>query len=396
LLSALKADNKRTSSGQQADNNRRWYAFFTAEKQSLSIYNILQRTTLSVEKAFINMITIGITGTLGAGKGTIVDYLVKQRGFVHYSVRAFITEEIKSRGLDINRDTMTLVGNDLRAKHSPSWIVEQLYEQAQASGCNCIIESVRTPGEVSALRGKPNFYLFAVDADPKVRYERAVLRGSETDHIDYDTFIANEQREMTSDDPNKQNLSVCISQADFRFENGGTIEQLNKQVEDVLSKILYHRPSWDEYFMELADTAAKRATCDRGRSGCVIVKDRQLLVTGYVGSPAGLPHCDEVGHLFHKTINPDGTISNHCVRTVHAEQNAICQAARRGIALDGATLYCRMTPCRTCAMLIINCGIKRVVCEYKYHCGQESEELFRQAGIQLDFFHDEVVKYANQ
>ena len=342
------------------------------------------------------MITIGITGTLGAGKGTIVEYLVQKRGFVHYSVRAFLTEEIKRRGMEVNRDSMTLVGNDLRAQHTPSWIVEQLYEKAAASGCNCIIESVRTPGEVQALRGKPNFYLFAVDADPKVRYERAVLRGSETDHVDYDTFIANEQREMGNTDPNKQNLGYCIGEADFRFDNGGTIEQLHQQVEQVLQQITYHRPSWDEYFMELADVASRRATCDRGRSGCVIVKDKQLLVTGYVGSPAGLPHCDEVGHLFRQTIDADGHVSNHCVRTVHAEQNAICQAARRGIALDGATLYCRMTPCRTCAMLIINCGIKRVVCERKYHAGAESEELFRQAGVQLEFFHDEVQQYANQ
>lgn len=342
------------------------------------------------------MITIGITGTLGAGKGTIVDYLVQNKGFVHYSVRSFITEEIKRRNMPVNRDSMTEVGNDLRAQHSPSYIVEQLYAQAQASGCNCIIESVRTPGEIAALRGKSNFYLFAVDADPKVRYERAVLRGSETDHVSYETFIANEQREMTSDDPNKQNLRVCIEQADFRFDNGGSIEDLHKQVEEVLKQITYHRPSWDEYFMELANAASRRATCDRGRSGCVIVKDRQLLVTGYVGSPAGLPHCDEVGHLFRKTIEEDGSISNHCVRTVHAEQNAICQAARRGIALEGATLYCRMTPCRTCAMLIINCGIKRVVCERKYHSGAESEELFRQAGVQLEFFHDEIQHYENQ
>ncbi|MBO4599316.1 MAG: AAA family ATPase, partial [Bacteroidales bacterium] len=174
------------------------------------------------------MITLGITGTLGAGKGTIVDYLVKQKGFVHYSVRAFITDEINRRGLPVNRDSMTLVGNDLRAAHSPSWIVEQLYEQAQASGCNCIIESVRTTGEVDALRGKPNFYLFAVDADPRVRYDRAVLRGSETDHISYETFLANEQREMDNTDPAKQYLRACIQQADFRFDNNGTIPELNK------------------------------------------------------------------------------------------------------------------------------------------------------------------------
>ena len=163
-----------------------------------------------------------------------------------------------------------------------------------------------------------------------------------------------------------------------------------------IDKDPFQRPSWDEYFMELANAAAKRATCDRGRSGCVIVKDKQLLVTGYVGSPVGLPHCDEVGHLFKKTYHEDGTITNHCVRTVHAEQNAICQAAKRGIALEGATLYCRMTPCRTCAMLIINCGIKRVVCQQKYHAGEESEQMFKEAGIQLEFFNEEILKYKNQ
>ena len=158
----------------------------------------------------------------------------------------------------------------------------------------------------------------------------------------------------------------------------------------------YIRPSWDEYFMEIANTVSKRATCDRGRSGCVIVRDRQILVTGYVGSPKGLPHCDEVGHQFRRVVHEDGTISEHCVRTVHAEQNAICQAAKLGISLDGATLYCRMTPCRVCAMLIINCGIKRVVCEKKYHAGAESEEMFKMAGVQLEFFSEDVMKYDRQ
>ncbi len=158
----------------------------------------------------------------------------------------------------------------------------------------------------------------------------------------------------------------------------------------------YQRPSWDEYFLHVADTVAQRATCDRGRSGCVIVKNKQILVTGYVGSPSGLPHCDDVGHQMKKTIHEDGNITNHCVRTVHAEQNAICQAAKRGIALEGSTLYCRMTPCRVCAMLIINCGIKRVVCEKKYHAGAESEEMFAMAGVELEFVSQEVMQYSNQ
>jgi len=148
--------------------------------------------------------------------------------------------------------------------------------------------------------------------------------------------------------------------------------------------------------MEVANAIAKRATCDRGRSGCVIAKDNQILATGYVGAPAGLPHCDDVGHQMKKMLHEDGTITEHCVRTVHAEQNAICQAAKRGIAINGATLYCRMTPCRTCAMLIINCGIARVVAEYRYHDAAESEEMFKMAGIKLEYVHNEVLKYDRQ
>lgn len=158
-------------------------------------------------------------------------------------------------------------------------------------------------------------------------------------------------------------------------------------------ELKYVRPTWDQYFMEVMDAISKRATCGRGRSGCVIAKDNQLLVTGYVGSPIGLPHCDDVGHQMKKVIHEDGTTTEHCVRTVHAEQNAICQAAKAGVALNGSTLYCRMTPCRVCAMLIINCGIKRVVCERKYHAGTESEEMFKAAGVSLEFFHEEVQTY---
>jgi len=174
------------------------------------------------------------------------------------------------------------------------------------------------------------------------------------------------------------------------------IENMEKDIKVSAEKGQHVRPSWDEYFMELANTAAKRATCDRGRSGCIIVRNKHVLVTGYVGSPMGLPHCDEVGHLFKKVTHEDGNVTQHCVRTVHAEQNAICQAARLGISLENAVLYCKMTPCRTCAMLIINCGITRVVCEKKYHAGAESEEMFKTAGVELAFFNDEVEKYDKQ
>jgi dCMP deaminase len=162
------------------------------------------------------------------------------------------------------------------------------------------------------------------------------------------------------------------------------------------SKSTYSRPSWDDYFVGIMKSASARGTCDRGRSACVFVKDKQILVTGYVGSPVGFPHCDEVGHDLRKSVNEDGTISQHCVRTVHAEQNALCQAAKRGVSLDGATVYVSMTPCRTCAMLLINCGIKRVYAERKYHTGKESEQMLKKAGIKISYKYNEVVKYTNQ
>ncbi len=159
---------------------------------------------------------------------------------------------------------------------------------------------------------------------------------------------------------------------------------------------IVERPTWDEYFLEVMHALAKRATCDRGRSGCVIVKDKQILTTGYVGSPPGFPHCYEVGHQMKKMLHEDGTISEHCVRTLHAEQNAIMQAAKRGVALEGATCYCSMTPCRTCAMFLISVGIKRVVAERKYHAGAESIEMFKHAGVQLEHVYDEVQQYKGQ
>ena len=179
---------------------------------------------------------IGITGTLGAGKGTIVEYL-KKKGFRHYSVRQFITEEIKRRRMPVNRDSMVEVGNDLRAKKGASYCAEKLYETAEKEKGDCIIESIRTPGEAEALKKKGKFVLFAVDANPRIRYERAVKRGTSTDSVSFDTFIENERREMTSTDPNKQNISKVMEMADFTFENNGTIEDLNKKVEEVLAKL---------------------------------------------------------------------------------------------------------------------------------------------------------------
>lgn len=162
------------------------------------------------------------------------------------------------------------------------------------------------------------------------------------------------------------------------------------------NKTEHKRPSWDEYFIGISDAVATRCTCDRGPGGCVIVRDKQILTTGYIGSPIGLPHCSEVGHEFKETIHEDGHKTKHCVRTIHSEMNAICQAAKLGISLNGATLYNNKSPCRNCAMAIINAGIKRVVCKQRYHADQDTTRLFSEAGVKYEVLSEKVAEYPNQ
>ena len=154
-----------------------------------------------------------------------------------------------------------------------------------------------------------------------------------------------------------------------------------------MTEELYIRPTWDEYFLEVMHALAKRATCGRGRTACVIVKDNQIISSGYVGAPAGLPHCDEAGHLMKQVVNEDGSISEHCVRTIHAEQNAIIQAAKYGININGATLYCTHQPCVICAKMIINSGIKRIVYRNGYP-DEFSLQLLNESGVEIEQYKE--------
>jgi dCMP deaminase len=134
------------------------------------------------------------------------------------------------------------------------------------------------------------------------------------------------------------------------------------------------RPNWDEYFMKLAMLASERATCPRMHCGCVLVKDREVIATGYNGSIPGDDHCEDVGCL---------VVDNHCVRTNHAEMNAIVQAARKGHMIDGGTAYVTNMPCTTCAKALIAAGVKRVVIFSDYH-STLATDFFAKAKVQID------------
>lgn len=147
--------------------------------------------------------------------------------------------------------------------------------------------------------------------------------------------------------------------------------------------------------MGIMDAISQRATCDRGKAGCVITRDNRIIASGYVGAPPGMPHCDEAGHMMIERTNPDGSKSQHCIRTAHAEENTIVHAARFGVPLKGATLYVNMTPCYTCAKMIITAGIKRIVARNDYHAGAMSKDMFQKIGIDYELLDSQVLKYEN-
>jgi len=134
-----------------------------------------------------------------------------------------------------------------------------------------------------------------------------------------------------------------------------------------------NRAQWDEYFMNIGRVVASRATCDRKFVGAVIVRDKTILSTGYNGSIRSLPHCDEVGHMME---------NDHCVATIHAEANAIIQAAKNGVCIDGATIYTTASPCWPCFKLIANAGIKRI-CFGEFYKDQRIFEFAKKLKIEL-------------
>ncbi len=180
---------------------------------------------------------LGITGSFGAGKGAVVDYLVQTKGFTHYSASGFIREEIVRRGMTVDRDSMTTVANDMRREQGPSYVIDSLYERAKSKGGDAVIEALRAVAEVRRIKELGGF-VFGVDALPEIRYKRAFARGSEKDKVTFEKWLEQERAENNPDDPTKQNIFGALEESSVVVDNNGSLEDLHRNVDAALAGVL--------------------------------------------------------------------------------------------------------------------------------------------------------------
>ncbi|MDI9613329.1 MAG: deaminase [Acidobacteriota bacterium] len=325
---------------------------------------------------------IGLTGTNGAGKTVVSDYL-RSRGFEFHSLSDAIRAEIRERGEEITRSRLIEVGNELREKHGAGVLAERILAVVE-SDHNYVIDSIRNPHEVEVLRRRPDFRLLALEADARLRFERSRLRGRENAPETLEQFLAEEARELGSDNPAGQQLVATRKLADLCVTNNGTIEELHRRLDEVIPPLLsrFIRPSWDEYFMNIAKVVATRSNCMKRKVAALIVKDRRIISTGYNGTPRGARNCNEGGCPRCNGLAPSGTALDECLCS-HGEENAITQAAYHGISLKGATLYSTFAPCLQCTKMIINSGIVEVVYNQEYPLNGSAQDLLKECGVLL-------------
>ncbi len=326
---------------------------------------------------------IGLTGTNGSGK-TVAAEQLRRKGFEVYSLSDVIRDELATRSLPPNRENLIAEGNRLRAEFGPAVLAQRIGRKFRLDQ-NYVVDSIRTPQEVRALREWGHFRLLHLDAPVQVRYERVCGRGGERVPASFEEFVEQEERELASTDTSRQQLRATWALADETICNGGTREEFSEAVTTVARRWMMNseRPGWDEYFMQIARIVALRSNCMKRKVAAVIVKDRRIISTGYNGTPRGVRNCNEGGCPRCNSLADSGTRLEECLCS-HAEENSIVQAAYHGISVKGATLYSTCSPCLICTKMIINAGIERVVYNLDYPLSGTATELLAEAGLQLD------------
>jgi dCMP deaminase len=325
---------------------------------------------------------IGVAGLNGAGKGEVVGYL-EARSFYALSLSNIIRDELASRGLGETRERMIEVGTEIRKSEGLGALANRLSEKL-VDDRNYVIDSVRHPAEVEALRARnPHFRLVWVEAAEPTRFERMRGRGRPGDPTTLAELRDLEGRELGGSDPAGQQLLAVRALADETLANDDTLEALQQSVQRMLERsFFFERPSWDEYFMSIARVVASRSNCVKRKVAAVITLDRRIVSTGYNGTPRGTRNCNEGGCPRCNGFAEGGTRLDECLCS-HGEENAITQVAYHGSAIRGATLYTTFSPCLMCTKMIINSGIGEVVYNADYPMGDVARDLLREAGVKV-------------
>jgi dCMP deaminase len=323
---------------------------------------------------------IGLTGRNASGKGAVADFLCS-KGFIFYSLSDVIRDEVSRSGLEITRENLISTGRSLRATHGTCYLAERILQRL-GSDQNYVIDSFRHPDEVATFRSRSDFSLLAVTAEPATRFERIKKRSRESDPGTMEAFLELEDKEASSQEREGQNLTATEAMADFVVENDSTLEDLHKKLAEITQRILsrFSRPSWDEYFMKIAQVAALRSNCVKRKVAAVIVRDKRVISTGYNGTPRGTKNCFEGGCPRCNNLADSGTKLDECLCS-HGEENAITQAAYHGVSVKDATLYTTFAPCLMCTKMIINAGIREVVYNKDYPLNASSFALLQEAGV---------------
>ncbi len=328
---------------------------------------------------------IGLTGYMGSGKG-VLSGMLQERGFRYISLSDIVRGEATKRGLDHTRENLQNIGNDLRAQRGAGVLGIKVREAVLADQqAKWVIDGIRNPACIEELRELPEFKIVGVSAGDELLVDRVLERRREGLSMTRDDVYERLKREKGDGEPEDgQQVRKCLDMVDFFMLNEGTIEDLENKFEHFLKlEAGEDRPTFDEVFMKIAYTWAKRATCLRRQVGAVIAKDGQQLTAGYNGAPRGVPHCAEVGGCMREKLGiPSGRRHEIC-RGTHAEQNAITQAAKFGIDISGSTLYCNTFPCVICTKMILNSGITKVVYDSDYDDSLSKEILGQQEGLEL-------------
>ena len=325
---------------------------------------------------------IGLTGKNGSGKGEVAQFL-KKAGYLYFSLSDVLRTELENEGIKVTRESLTKKGNELRKELGVGALAEKVKNLLPKIG-NIVIDSIRNPGEVASLRQLENFFFVEVRADSKVRFERLKNRGRENDPTNYDDFLKCEKRENDGKNLDKQQLDMTGKLADVYVVNDTTLDDLYPQVIKVINDFAKEikRPSWDEYFMEIARVVSLRGNCLKRKVGAVIVKDRRVISSGYNGTPRGVKNCYEGGCKRCNSLAPSGEDLGSCVCS-HAEENSIVQAAYHGVSTKGTYMYITYSPCITCAKMIINAGVEEVVYDKAYTIEAEPLSLLKKAGVRV-------------